>query len=63
MSDLSDLIRSIGENFVLLANEIDRQQKETNRDITDIKAEVSRNRCLLKNIANMINEELGYVGK
>lgn len=58
MADLSDLIRSIGENFVSLANELDKQQKETNRDINDIKSEVYRNKNLLKNIANIINEEL-----
>ena len=58
MSDLSDLMRSIGENFVSLANELDRHQKETNEEMNYIKSEINRNRGVLKNIANMINEEL-----
>lgn len=58
MPDLSDLIRTIGENFVSLANELDKQQKETNKDINDIKGEVTRNQYILKNIADMINKEL-----
>ena len=58
MPDLSDLIRSIGENFVSLANELDKQQKATNEDINLIKNEVYKNKNLLKNIANIINEEL-----
>jgi len=58
MPDLSDLIRSIGENFISLANEFDKQQEETNQDIHYIKDEITKNRKVLKNIANMINEEL-----
>lgn len=58
MPDLSDLIRSIGENFVLLANELDKQQKATNEDINHIRDELTRNRGILKNIADMINREL-----
>ena len=58
MPDLSELIRNIGENFVSLANELDKQQKATNEDINLIKNEVYKNKNLLKNIANIINEEL-----
>ena len=58
MPDLSDLIRSIGENFVSLANELDKQQKATLVEIDTVRSEVYRNKNLLKNIANIINEEL-----
>ena len=58
MPDLSDLIRSIGENFVSLANELDKQQKATLVEIDTVRNEVYRNKNLLKNIANIINEEL-----
>ena len=58
MPDLSDLIRSIGENFVSLANELDKQQKETLVEIDTVRNEVYKNKNLLKNIANIINEEL-----
>ena len=58
MSDLSDLMRSIGENFVLLADALDKQQKETLVEIDTVKNEVYRNKNLFKNIANIINEEL-----
>ena len=58
MPDLSDLIRSIGENFISLANELDKQQKEMNEDISYIKSEIGRNRGVLKNIADIINREL-----
>jgi hypothetical protein len=58
MTDLSALIRSIGENFVSLANELDKQQKEAIVEIDTIRNEVYKNKNLLKNIANIINEEL-----
>ena len=58
MPDLSELIRNIGENFVSLANELDKQQKATNEDINHIRDELTRNRGILKNIADMINREL-----
>lgn len=58
MPDLNDLIRSIGEKFILLADALDKQQKATNEEIIYIKDELNRNRRVLKNIANMINEEI-----
>ena len=58
MLDLNDLLRDIGEKFILLADALDKQQKSTLLEIDTVKSEVYRNKNLLKNIANMINEEL-----
>ena len=58
MLELNDLLRDIGEKFILLADALDKQQKSTLVEIDTIKSEVYRNKNLLKNIANIINEEL-----
>jgi hypothetical protein len=58
MLELNNLLRDIGERFILLADAFDKQQKATLVEIDTIKSEVYRNKNLLKNIANMINEEL-----
>lgn len=58
MIELDDLLRDIGEKFILLADALDKQQKSTLVEIDTIKSEVYRNKNLLKNIANIINEEL-----
>jgi hypothetical protein len=58
MLELNDLLRDIGEKFILLADALDKQQKETLVEIDTVKSEVYRNKNLLKNIANIINEEL-----
>lgn len=58
MLELNDLVRDIGEKFILLADALDKQQKSTLLEINTIKSEVYKNKNLLKNIANMINEEL-----
>lgn len=58
MLELNDLVRDIGEKFILLADALDTQQKATLTEIEIVKNEVYRNKNLLKNIANMINEEL-----
>ena len=58
MPELNDLVRDIGEKFILLAEVLDKQQKSTLVEIDTIKTEVYRNKNLLKNIANIINEEL-----
>lgn len=58
MVELNDLLRDIGEKFILLADALDKQQKETRAEIDEVKGEVHRNRNVLKNIANIINEEL-----
>lgn len=58
MLELNDLLRDIGEKFILLAEALDEQQKSTLTEIEIVKNEVYRNKNLLKNIANMINEEL-----
>ena len=58
MLELNDLVRDIGEKFILLAEALDNQQKSTLVEIDTVKTEVYRNKNLLKNIANIINEEL-----
>lgn len=58
MLELNDLVRDIGEKFILLADALDKQQKATLVEIDTVKSEVYRNKNLLKNIANIINEEL-----
>ena len=58
MLELNDLVRDIGEKFILLADALDKQQKSTLVEIDTVKSEVYKNKNLLKNIANMINEEL-----
>lgn len=58
MLELNDLVRDIGEKFVLLAEALDKQQKSTLVEIDTVKSEVYKNKNLLKNIADMINEEL-----
>lgn len=58
MLELNDLLRDIGEKFILLADALDEQQKATLVEINTVKNEVYRNKNLLKNIANIINEEL-----
>lgn len=58
MLELNNLLRDIGERFILLADALDKQQKATLVEIDAVKSEVYRNKNLLKNIANMINEEL-----
>ena len=58
MLELNDLVRDIGEKFILLAEALDKQQKSTTLEMDTIKNEVYRNKNLLKNIANIINEEL-----
>jgi hypothetical protein len=58
MLELNDLLRDIGEKFILLAEALDKQQKSTLVEIDTVKSEVYRNKNLLKNIANIINEEL-----
>ena len=58
MLELKDLVRDIGENFILLADALDEQQKSTLTEIETVKSEVYRNKNLLKNIADMINKEL-----
>lgn len=58
MLELNDLVRDIGEKFILLADAFDKQQKATLAEIDTVKSEVYRNKKLLKNIANIINEEL-----
>lgn len=58
MLELNDLVRDIGENFILLADALDKQQKSTLLEIDTVKSEVDKNKNLLKNIADMINREL-----
>lgn len=58
MLELNDLVRDIGEKFILLAEALDEQQKSTLTEIDTVKSEVYKNKNLLKNIADMINEEL-----
>lgn len=58
MLELNDLVRDIGEKFILLAEALDEQQKSTLTEIDTVKSEVYKNKNLLKNIADMINEGL-----
>ena len=58
MLELNDLLRDIGEKFILLADALNQQQKSTLIEIDTVKNEVYKNKNLLKNIADMINEEL-----
>ena len=58
MLELNDLLRDIGEKFILLADALVQQQKSTLLEIDTVKNEVYKNKNLLKNIADMINEEL-----
>ena len=58
MLELNDLLRDIGEKFILLADALVQQQKSTFLEIDTVKNEVYKNKNLLKNIADMINEEL-----
>ena len=58
MLELNDLLRDIGEKFISLADVLDKQQKSTLEEINTVKCEVYKNKNLLKNIADMINEEL-----
>ena len=58
MLELNDLLRDIGEKFILLADALVQQQKSTLIEIDTVKNEVYKNKNLLKNIADMINEEL-----
>ena len=58
MLELNDLVRDIGEKFILLADALEQQQKSTLLEMETIKNEVYKNKNLLKNIADMINEEL-----
>jgi hypothetical protein len=58
MLELNDLVRDIGEKFIILADALDKQQEATLLEICAVKNEVYKNKNLLKNIANMINEEL-----
>ena len=58
MLELNDLLRDIGEKFILLADALNQQQKSTLLEIDTVKNEVYKNKNLLKNIADMINEEL-----
>ena len=58
MPELNVLLRDIGEKFILLADALNKQQKSTLVEIDTVKSEVYRNKNVLKNIANIINEEL-----
>lgn len=58
MLELNDLVRDIGEKFILLADALDKQQKATLVEIDTVKSGVYRNTNVLKNIADMINGEL-----
>ena len=58
MLELNDLLRDIGEKFILLADALNQQQKSTLLEIDTVKNEVYKNKNLLKNIADMINKEL-----
>ena len=58
MVELNDLLRDIGEKFILLADAFDKQQKATLEEINNVKSEAYRNKNVLKNIANIINGEL-----
>ena len=55
---VSEILRQISSDFVILAEEVDKWQETTNRRLDYIESETETNRSALKEAANVILSKL-----
>lgn len=58
MSDLSEILRRVANNFAELADELDKQNMQTNARLDALEAKSSANNQIIKDAARMLLDNL-----